>query len=389
MKKIMLFIILSLSMFALMFVADFACSQNDGSSLIDSASKSNSYIPASPKTSTSDSLSYDELALFNTAYDLTNSLPINYVKNASVDYTSYIQKGLDANKIVKMPNFPLLVNQNGLTVSSGARIFFQNESSLIMQGNSLSNYAIMGMYNVSDVVIYSPVIVGERDKHTGSSGEWGHGINISNSKNIRIMYPDISNCWGDGIYIGGGSVSCENIEVFKGKVDNCRRNGISITDAKYVKIQNTVVSNANGTPPMCGIDIEPNNNNATIDGIVISNVTTFNNSDGGILIFLNAIVGVNQKNIGIEINNHVDSGSNYGFILGSYYSNVANAKQLTGSIVINNPVWINNKKYPTNADGDYFMMPQIIFNNINIVSSKTTLQNLINQLASQENMTVN
>ena len=38
--------------------------------------------------------------------------------------------------------------------------------------------------------------------HTGNTGEWGHGIAVFGSTNVTIENVDISQCWGDGIYLG-------------------------------------------------------------------------------------------------------------------------------------------------------------------------------------------
>jgi len=282
-----------------------------------------------------------------------------------------------------------LISEKGLNVSSGARVFFQDGSSLIMKANSLSNYAVLLVSNANDVVIYSPVIVGDRDKHLGTSGEWGMGISIKDSKNVYVKSPSISNCWGDGIYIGKTTGNSTNIEISDGKIDNCRRNGISICDGRNVKIQNTIISNSNGTLPMCGIDIEPNDSIANIDSIKISNVTTLNNSNGGILIALNYILSKKEKKVGIEINNHIDDGSNYGFILyGFNSSSYPYATPLTGSIIVNSPVWKNNKIQPVGTGGVYKMSPQTIFNNIQIINSSKKIED-VKLLLSKINVSVN
>src|ERR1035437_4931516 len=67
----------------------------------------------------------DENKIFKNAIDLTKYLPADFVKDASIDYTEYIQKGLDENKMVLMPNFALLINEKGINIKSGSRIIFQ------------------------------------------------------------------------------------------------------------------------------------------------------------------------------------------------------------------------------------------------------------------------
>src|SRR5699024_2281719 len=103
----------------------------------------------------------------NKAISLEEYLPKKFVKNGSQDYTSYLQKGLDENKIVVFPDFPILINEEGLTVQSGARLIFESNSQLIMKPNDKKSYQVLRIYDVADVKIYNPRIVGDRVKHLG------------------------------------------------------------------------------------------------------------------------------------------------------------------------------------------------------------------------------
>src|SRR5690606_12983874 len=64
------------------------------------------------------------------AYDLTRSLPKGYVKDGTVDYTKYLQNGINNNKNVLFPDLPLLINKTGLTLKSGTTIVFPDKSRL-------------------------------------------------------------------------------------------------------------------------------------------------------------------------------------------------------------------------------------------------------------------
>src|ERR1035437_1873014 len=138
MKKI-LFIVLVIICFWLFFTHSFVYSQKK-----DFVYKKSPY-------SQIDNLSLiqnkQEIELLNSAIDLTKYLPKDFVKDASKDYTAYIQKGLDENEIVKMPNCPLLVNEKGLNIKSGSKILFQKNSSLTMKPNSLTNYSVLEINN--------------------------------------------------------------------------------------------------------------------------------------------------------------------------------------------------------------------------------------------------
>lgn len=309
-------------------------------------------------------------------YDLTKLLPQGFVTDGSKDYTKFIQKGIDENTNVLIPNFPILINEKGLIAKSNSQIVFQKNSRLLMKPNSLENYAILKIYNVSNVVISSPVIIGERNQHKGNKGEWGFGLQITAAKNIKIISPMISNCWGDGIYIGGDELNtCDSIIIINANINSCRRNGISITDGKNIQIIKPIISNTNGTSPMAGIDIEPNTDNATIDNILISNPITINNARAGILIALNNLPSKSVKYVRIKIENHIDKQSFIAFWMTSVgiRGDFTNKVSLSGSIEVNNPKWYNNKQTLESEIIDFG--PKTTFKNIQIYKDEMSTKN--------------
>ena len=303
-----------------------------------------------------------------TVFDLTNSLPSGYVKDGSVDYTADLQKGLSENSNVLMPNFPILINDAGLRIKSNSIITFQEKSSIILKSSSKVFYALLNVSNIENVIIKNPVIIGDRDSHIGKTGEWGMGILIRDSQNIKIISAIISKCWGDGIYIGAGAQQKnDHIEVLAVKIDNCRRNGISITHGSNIEISNAVISNTNGTAPMAGIDIEPNNDMATIDNIWIANPVTIN-GNFGIGVSLGQLPSTAEKNVRIRIDNHIDNGSKNAFYLGFNRGNYQGKKALTGLIEVNNPQWNNNSR--TLIAETHALAPMTKFKNIQIYKNE-------------------
>lgn len=282
------------------------------------------------------------------AVDLTNYLPTGYVTDGSVNYTSEMQKGINANKILLMPDFPIMTS--GIHLINGTTLIFQKNSLLKMIPSSKEVYAIIGIDQVHDVNVYFAKIKGDRSEHIGTKGEWGFGIGINSSKNVRILEPNISNCWGDGIYINnmGRSLNktmpdSNNIFIDGAWIDNNRRNGISVINGNNIKISNSVISNTNGTLPMSGIDIEPNNGLGELKNINIENVTTFNNSKFGILISLAFFVNRSQKNIKLTIKNSTDDGSNYGMGFVFDWPQKNDSINAKGIIDVINPIWKNGR----------------------------------------------
>lgn len=194
----------------------------------------------------------------------------------------------------------------------------------------------------------NPKIIGERNGHIGSAGEWGHGISITNSENVVIDNPDIKDCWGDAIYIGNqywdgvSTISTNNITVNNAVINNVRRNGISITSNKNVTLNNPKIYNTNGTAPQAGIDIEPEGLDGlpvVVDNIIINNPYTENNIGSGIMLFLtDALKLQNNPKIDINILNHMDLESKHGLFIPGVIDG------LKGAVNVLNPIYTNNKE---------------------------------------------
>jgi len=286
--------------------------------------------------------------LKQSAVDLTKFLPSNHVTDGSVDYTSDLQKGINTNKIVIMPNFPVMVS--GIHVNNGTTVIFQERSLLKMEPSKKIGYEVIAISHVHNVNLYFPKIKGDRAEHIGTKGEWGFGIGVISSKNIRILQPEISDCWGDGIYINNMGSDRNNalpdsndIFVDGARIDNNRRNGISIIDGNSIIIKNSIVSNTNGTLPMSGIDVEPNDGYSQLKNIVLDSVITFNNSKYGILISLAFFTDIDKKDISLTIKNCSDDGSNNGMGFVFDWLNKKDFVNAKGNINVVNPFWKNSR----------------------------------------------
>lgn len=278
-------------------------------------------------------------------YDLTNSLPAGYVKDGTVDYTTYLQKGINDNGDVVFPDFPVQVGITGLTFKSNTTVLFRNNSLIKMVPNNKTSYSAVRIEDISNTTFYNMRIEGDRANHSGNTGEWGMGISMRGCTNVRLLSPVVSECWGDGIYLGSSKNGLNrSIKIENARLDHNRRNGISIIAVDGLVIKNAVISNTIGTAPMAGIDVEPNDNSNTIDNITIDNPVTFNNGRFGIVLSLGELPGSVAKNVNITINNHIDDGSTVGFssAMGAPKDNGGQA--LVGNIQVNNPDWRNSRQ---------------------------------------------
>lgn len=193
--------------------------------------------------------------------------------DGSADDTAAIQaaiNSLSAGGTVYFPNGTYLVSAD-LTVPSGITLKGDTASVVERMPNALTTYYIFRVLESSNVHFENLFINGEREKHEGTAGEWGMGIGFEAAENCSVRNCTISDCWGDGIYIGShGSVGCKNITVDGVKIDYARRNGISVINADGLMITDCDIRNTSGTAPQYGICFECN---ADTDSVRNASVT--------------------------------------------------------------------------------------------------------------------
>lgn len=325
-------------------------------------------------------LTQDIAVQTNDFFKIETVLPKGYVKDGTVDYTDYIQKAIDTNKKVIMPNFPVMTT--GIFAQSNSQIYFQKSSSLVLKPTANVRYQIISLHGVENVKIYNPTLVGDREKHLDSKGEWGFGIDIRGSRNIEIFNVNISDCWGDGIVlvktmrnIRAGITKeklfeTEKINIIGGIINNIRRNGITIAGGKDILLKNLLIANVNGTNPMAGIDIEPDDSSNELQNITIENVK-INNANVGIDLHLGQYGNQKiSKSVTISCNNILVENSNTGIYIAGYKTKPI-IKEMAGYFKVNNLV-TNNVTKPFEKRNQFGLYPMIQMNNYKFNSNNKT-----------------
>lgn len=305
-------------------------------------------------------------AIREKAVSIEGYLPKNYVKDGSIDYTKNIQVALNENDVVLFPSG--IFSINGISVHSNSILVFEENAELKMIPNKLERYEIISIVGVDNVTFYNPKIIGDLRERTVHNGEWGYGIDIRGSQNIKIFSPNISNTFGDGIVISRSRkglankslklYDTKNILIDKAYIDYAGRNGISIIGVDGLKICSSTILNTFTKKPKAAIDIEPDNNSYVVNNITIDSLFTFNNVDGILFVLRKQASTKERMTVNIQINNHKDLGSSYPMNFSSYSDN-KELKALEGEIKINNPVWIDNK-YSMVRSESYGLSPKIL-----------------------------
>lgn len=231
--------------------------------------------------------------------DMLNVRDFGAKGDSTTDDTAAIQAALDAASTrgisaVLFPTGTYKVSATtadnnffaALTVHSGQRLLF-DAATLQLTANGYDFYAVLNIHNVNNVTVEGGLtIIGDRESHTATTGESGHGIRIVNSHNVHVSDVNIRYTWGDGVCVGGNGTMAEisqNVTLERIRTYKCSRNGLSIIEADGVVVRDCDFTCTDRTAPQYGIDVEPNLGTAT--NITIENVRMLDNGIGGFALY--------------------------------------------------------------------------------------------------------
>lgn len=184
------------------------------------------------------------------------------------------------------------------------------DAQLTAKPNALERAYVLMAALVSDIEISGGRILGDRDAHLGTTGEWGHGIALYGVSRVTVRDIHVSRCWGDGIGIGGKRVGGKGSKAFPTASEDVvisgvtstgnRRQGLTIGHSHDVRVHDSEFSYTAGTSPEAGIDIEPDKPGNAMR-VHIENCRMNNNRGCGIQVYKRTS-GVTIKDCTIEHN---------------------------------------------------------------------------------------
>lgn len=229
--------------------------------------------------------------------DDTSAFQLAVDRLPSTGGTVYVPAG---NYVIDPTRNVRLRSRMHLQLATGAK--------LIAKRNSAERAYVLMIYKVSDVEVSGGEIVGDRDTHLGTTGEWGHGIMVRGAARVTIRDMRISKCWGDGVSIGGAmmptgpSLASNDVVIANIVSTGNRRQGLSIGRSNRVRVYDSEFSGTSGTAPACGIDIEPDADDLGVcTAAHIENCLIRNNAGNGIQVY-KRVDGVTIKSCVIELN---------------------------------------------------------------------------------------
>jgi parallel beta-helix repeat protein len=226
------------------------------------------------------------------------------------DDTSSIQAAINAlpkaGGTVIVPAGAYLIDPTrSVRLRSRMHLSLATGAKLLTKPNAAPRAYVLLAEQAQDVEISGGLIVGDRDSHLGTAGEWGHGIRIRGCSGVTVRDINISRCWGDGISAGGIMAKGEPSRpgrdyIFENVVcTGNRRQGLTLGSSRGVRVRGCTFTDTSGTLPSAGIDIEPDIGSA--NDIVIENCVVRGNRGPGIALYKRA-TGVTVRKCIIERN---------------------------------------------------------------------------------------
>lgn len=216
-----------------------------------------------------------------------------------------------------------------INMRSHTRLKMDRLAQLVAIPNNQTRSYVVKAWRVNNVEIVGGSIVGERARHIGASGEWGMGIDILGSSKVYVHDLKVSNCWGDGLYVGsqgsaGNATPSADVTIKNVVSDNNRRQGLSIGPVNHLYIVNSTFSNTHGTKPQAGIDIEPMLTRGLAQNIRIEGSHITGNGGSGVEAQAN-VTGLTLTS------NTIKGNTGYGV-----YGNSASHIAVTGNLITEN-----------------------------------------------------
>lgn len=227
------------------------------------------------------------------------------------DDTSSIQAAINAlpkaGGTVIVPAGAYLIDPTrSVRLRSRMHLSLATGAKLLAKPNAAPRAYVLLAEQAQEVEISGGRIVGDRDSHLGTTGEWGHGIRIRGCSGVTIRDIHISRCWGDGISAGGITLGKAGLSrpgrdyLFENVVcAGNRRQGLTLGSSQHVRIRDCTFNDTGGALPGAGIDIEPDTGVAT--DIVIEGCVVRGNRGPGISLYKRA-TGVTIRKCIIERN---------------------------------------------------------------------------------------
>lgn len=212
------------------------------------------------------------------------------------DDTRAFQAAIDAlpeeGGTVRVPAGNYLINPlRSVRLRSRMHLSMDPDCRLVAMSNAAPRAYVLLLQRVEDVEVSGGRIIGDRERHLDTTGEWGHGVMVRGSARIELHDLHITRCWGDGISVGGLSgiagqapLPSRDVVIRNVVCQGNRRQGLTIGRSRHVRVLRCSFLDTGGVLPGCGIDIEPDPGGDARD-ILVEDCLAQNNHGAGIQLY--------------------------------------------------------------------------------------------------------
>ena len=189
-----------------------------------------------------------------------------------------------SNYIINSSN---ILIDNNIYISSNSKVIFNDGTKITRKSTSNNSYQMLNITNKRNIEIINAHLIGDKETHTGTSGESGHGIVVCYSQDITLKNCFVEYTWGDGYYLGESFDTTKELDpmnylIINCKASHCSRNGFSLTGGTNHKLINCSADHIDRTAPKAGLDIEPEGPDwQTISGLNNCEIINFTSSYNG------------------------------------------------------------------------------------------------------------
>ena len=206
---------------------------------------------------------------------------------------------------------PLFITRDDLTVIFEDGVLLHARKGHF-QGVDGDQASLLTVYKASNVTLEgrgNATLRMRREDYLNASlgyvehSEWRMGINLLYSSQIRVHGLRVEDTGGDGIYVLGYT----DIHISDCVLDRNFRQGMSVINASNLLVERTTFSNTDGTPPMAGIDMEPDSHCMMFVNVTIRDSTFIGNSGFGWILSPSMLNG-SSRDLSIVLENITVSG---------------------------------------------------------------------------------
>ncbi|NLC52321.1 MAG: right-handed parallel beta-helix repeat-containing protein [Firmicutes bacterium] len=247
------------------------------------------------------------------------------------DSTAALQAAINTGaKKVIVPNMgkPWIVAKT-INLVSNQEIFFEPGVEILAKKGAFKgrNDVLFLASNRKNIILrgYGATFKMHKKDYQGPDyerAEWRHTLSIRSCTNVQVLGLTLADSGGDGIYLGtvsGATPYNKDIIIRDVVCDNNHRQGISVISAWNLLIEDSVFKNTSGTPPMAGIDFEPNHAKECLVNIIIRNCVFENNAGSGIDIYSKNL-NATSEDISIRVEDCLIKGNQRGIRVAAIFS---------------------------------------------------------------------